>query len=1072
MYLEKFLDYSFPPETEHADRILHSLKLWGEQAFESLFGNLRGGSLFQAATAADYRALTLQIASDDPGVLSWPWEALRDPQLGTPMAHACQMERRLSEIRDAPPLSPNLPQDRVNILLVVARPYGANDVRYRSIARSLVELIAKHNLPAHVDLLRPPTFAQLREHLKQHPGYYHILHFDGHGAYSPSATAPSQHSYQSVEGKLVFETAEGTDDPITAGQLNDLLRDYAVPGIVLNACQSAMVAQESKDAFSSVAAALLRSGARGVVAMAYSLYVAGAQEFLPAFYRSLFETGSMAEAARAGRQQMRAQPKRVCARGRFDLDDWLLPVLYQQAPLDLSFAAKATLSKAESTLPEEFRREKNPYGFIGRDSALLALERAMLRPPAGILIQGLGGIGKTTLARSFVRWLEDTNGLGEGAFWLDFREIRSAEYVLNRIGEPLFGPNFGSAPSEAKLEALVKALREHRFVIVWDNFESASGIAGTSVTANLPDEDRALVAQFLEALRGGSTKVLITSRSEENWLGPQRRWKLPLGGFDGEERWEYCETIVHDLGLTVDRKNKDYAELMKQLGGHPLAMRVMLPQLEKHSAAEISSALRGNLQGLKLAAGDEASEQLFAALRFIEHALPESLRPLLTPLSLHEGWVDLDYLEAMAKRVPAEWSRSQIDQLAGALANAGLLTDRGAAIYELHPALTGYLRSHLGNHALGSAGSDEWNRAFVHVMAVLSDSLAPRLLHEQRFSFYLHGANFHTALAEAERLRMQTEENALTQSLAVWALNTRDFVEAERLFLHLARHEASASSAYNQLGRVSLERRDLASAEQWYVKSLAIKEKQGNEEGAAQTYHQLGMGAQARRDFAAAEQWYLKSLAICEKQGNEHGAAQTHHQLGRVAEERRDFAAAEQWYLKSLAIKEKQGNEEGAAATYHQMGVVAQQRLDFAAAEQWYLKSLAISEKQGNEDRASVAYQQLGIMAHQRRDLSTAEQWYLKSLAIKERQSNEHGTAQTLGQLSILAKEQQRLIKAGLLCLRALAIFRKREDPHSAQIAATLFVGIHGAASADEKRQLEALWTQAGLGPFPPQENS
>src|SRR5712692_9483109 len=73
-YLEGFLEYPFPPETEHAARILEALKSWGEKAFEALFGNLSGGSLFQAATVADYRGLTLQIASDDAAVLSWPWE--------------------------------------------------------------------------------------------------------------------------------------------------------------------------------------------------------------------------------------------------------------------------------------------------------------------------------------------------------------------------------------------------------------------------------------------------------------------------------------------------------------------------------------------------------------------------------------------------------------------------------------------------------------------------------------------------------------------------------------------------------------------------------------------------------------------------------------------------------------------------------------------------------------------------------------------------------------------------------------------------------------------------------------
>ena len=80
------------------------------------------------------------------------------------------------------------------------------------------------------------------------------------------------------------------------------------------------------------------------------------------------------------------------------------------------------------------------------------------------------------------------------------------------------------------------------------------------------------------------------------------------------------------------------------------------------------------------------------------------------------------------------------------------------------------------------------------------------------------------------------------------------------------------------------------------------------------TYHQLGMIAQEQRDFASAEQWYRKSLAITEKQGNEHGAASTYHHLGIIAEEQRELAGAEQWYRKALAIEEKQRNEHGAGA--------------------------------------------------------------------------------------------------------------------------------------------------------------
>ena len=405
----------------------------------------------------------------------------------------------------------------MNILLVVARPYK-RDVRYRSIARLLVELIEKHKLPAQVELLRPPTFDQLREHLRRRPGYYHILHFDGHGAYGPNAGS-GRHPGGS-EGRLIFEDEDGSFDAVSAEKLNTLLRDYAVPAVVLNACQSAMIDERAQDPFASVATALLRSGVRSVVAMAYSLYVSGGQQFLPEFYRRLFESGSVAEATRAGRCEMLAHPKRVCARGEFALDDWVLPVLYQQAPLDFSFAGEQTRTSAprSSKVPEEASAARSPHGFIGRDSALLELERAMQRPPPAILVEGLGGVGKTTLARGFLEWLDQTNGLGEGAFWFAFQEISSAEYVFNRMGEALFGGQFGALAMDQKIEALAKVFTDKRYVIVWDNFEVAKGIPNTAVSANLSEEDRKLLKRFLDKLRGGASKVIITSRI--HLLGP------------------------------------------------------------------------------------------------------------------------------------------------------------------------------------------------------------------------------------------------------------------------------------------------------------------------------------------------------------------------------------------------------------------------------------------------------------------------------------------------------------------------------------------------------------------------
>ena len=70
--------------------------------------------------------------------------------------------------RTIPRLDQRLPRDRINILLVTARPHQG-DVRLRSISRPLVELINKHDLPAHLTVLCPPTFDELRRHLRENP---------------------------------------------------------------------------------------------------------------------------------------------------------------------------------------------------------------------------------------------------------------------------------------------------------------------------------------------------------------------------------------------------------------------------------------------------------------------------------------------------------------------------------------------------------------------------------------------------------------------------------------------------------------------------------------------------------------------------------------------------------------------------------------------------------------------------------------------------------------------------------------------------------------------------------------
>jgi hypothetical protein len=414
--------------------------------------------------------------------------------------------------------------------------------------------------------------------LEEKPGFYHIVHFDGHGGFgepTPSGGTVGSRvlhdKFSGPTGVLVFENENHKPDEIPAHRLGQLLRKHRIPVVVLNACQSAMM---SDDPFASVAISLLQSGIHNVVAMSYSLYVKGAEAFIPAFYTRLFKSGDISSAMQYGREEMYRNQNRDTYYGEVEFHDWIVPVLYESGTVEMPKLKPG--AERESLLPNEVQNTGD-YGFIGRDSAIQQLERAMRLLPAGILIHGMAGEGKTTLAKGFLHWLEDTNGLGNGAFWLSFEDIRSAAYVFDTLAGSLFGTKAMALPEDQKLALLVKTLRENRFIIVWDNFESVCGIPGTEVSALIKEkEDRERLKDFLHKLRGGQTKVLITSRSPEKWLPKTDCFRLPLQGLQGDELWQYCNALVKDFDLSIDRKNPTYKELLDKLYGNPLAIRAIL----------------------------------------------------------------------------------------------------------------------------------------------------------------------------------------------------------------------------------------------------------------------------------------------------------------------------------------------------------------------------------------------------------------------------------------------------------------------------------------------------------------
>ncbi|MGB6296540.1 MAG: CHAT domain-containing protein, partial [Rivularia sp. (in: cyanobacteria)] len=395
-YLEEYLRFPYGIFPDEAAKIEQKLQAWGEELFKLVFrSSEKAREFFQAATSDGLHNCELAITSDDFAILNLPWELLYSPSDRQFLAPSLAgMSRSLSDYAIRGEI-PQLPQDKLNILLVIARPYGETDIALKTIARPLLDSISDIRQKVNIKVLRPPSFEEFERELSANKGFYHIVHFDGHGDFDPNSQG-FQHSLGGLgQGVLVFENFDGSPQIVTAAQIAQNLADCGVPIFVLNACKSA---QEGEDKFSSVATRLVSSGAKGVVAMAYSVYAVAAKHFIGRLYGELVKGANLSQAVAAGRKAVLNQPQRPSPKGDKILRDWIVPVLYEQesyAPfipedsvddiLDLDdFLVETRNFASLHGFPDE-----GAYGFIGRDYDILRLERAF-RQNNIVLMKGMG----------------------------------------------------------------------------------------------------------------------------------------------------------------------------------------------------------------------------------------------------------------------------------------------------------------------------------------------------------------------------------------------------------------------------------------------------------------------------------------------------------------------------------------------------------------------------------------------------------------------------------------------------------------------------------------------------------
>nr|MDJ0571260.1 tetratricopeptide repeat protein [Pleurocapsa sp. MO_192.B19] len=1066
-YFEEWLVYPMLEDVK-AKRAAASVKKYGEELFDRVFGDRKAYREYDKLKS-NLSQLQIEIISKTPEFQALHWEALRDPELPRPLAVDCIMLRKTVSPTAVPAKVKESPV--INLLVVTARPDEDSDVGYRTISRPLVELIDNSQLRVNVELLRPATYEALCKHLEEKgEGYYHIIHFDTHGAlltyeqiqqgvktnrylYQRGYGLEDIEAYSGVKAFLIFEgKTKGKATPVEASELANLLTGKRIPVCILNACQSGKqikgqgeegkTQEDTRE--TSLGSRLMAAGMQMVVAMGYSVTVSAAELMMQQLYQHLFDEKEITTAIRLGRKELfNDKERQAYFNYKIDLEDWLLPVTYYNRQVDLNlrdFTPEEEENYWES-VGSQYRFPSPEYGFIGRDLEILKIEKALLGHNV-LLLRGMGGTGKTTLLNYLREWWQRTN-FAVDVFYFGYDEKAwTLEQILYDIGKQVYSrfeqAKFQAMNQTAQVQKLAKTLRTQSYVLMLDNLESVTG-QQLAIQNTLPESEQNKIRDFLTRLVGGKTKVVFGSRSGEEWL--QNTFKnnvYQLQGLDPESRSILAEKILerHIATNQIEniRQDENFQRLMKLLAGYPLAMEVVLANLKTQKPEEILSRLQASDIDLDTGSEDK-TKSIIQCVEYSHSNLSPETQKLLLCLAPFSGIFNRQHIAHYSQELQnlesfKDYSFEQFDRAIQEAINWGLLLpdENDPELLTIQPVFPYFLNNKLKENDSISEGLRE---AFKNHYKWLANDYQQLMKSEdsqhQQVGIFLCHLEYEN-LYQALQINLKKQESVYTiwNCLYIYFDLTNNRPDQ----LQLTQHVYDTLSAYTpekrtqewgqdiisisgDLGICYERNREYETAENIYLDTLTLIDNSQNiEESQKQSYfssgyNNLGDVAGYLRKWNKAQEYYQRTLEIKIQNNYRYSCAGTYYNLGLVAFNLRQYEQAQEYYQQALNISIEDNDRYKQASIYHQLGIIAQELKEYQQARRYYQQALNISIEDNDRYNQAKIYHSLGVLAAELKEYQQARRYYQQALQIRIEDNDRYKQAGTYHQLGMVAQEMR-----------------------------------------------------------------
>ncbi|WP_187696290.1 tetratricopeptide repeat-containing sensor histidine kinase [Xanthovirga aplysinae] len=295
-------------------------------------------------------------------------------------------------------------------------------------------------------------------------------------------------------------------------------------------------------------------------------------------------------------------------------------------------------------------------------------------------------------------------------------------------------------------------------------------------------------------------------------------------------------------------------------------------------------------------------------------------------------------------------------------------------------------------------------------------------------------------MSYAQRAEIDSLEQVLTtyeeqDTLKVKILNRLSFLynrvdskkgiaygeEAMPLAVSLDFTEGIAQS-YNSLATNYWNNGELKVAEEYYKKSLVLKEQLGDRKGAGITLINLGVVYQDQHKYSQALSINNQALLIMREVGFKAGIASTLNNMGIVNKLMGDYPAALNYYLEALKVSESINSRNGISNHLNNVGQIYLKMKEYDMALDYFQRALKISKEVGNKRGEAISTYTIGKAYSSMDSVGLAIQYFEKAIKINNELNRKKSVVESLKHLGNLYRDNGMYKKAQEHYNKALAI--------------------------------------------------